>query len=140
MDKEMRAMLASGLACGHTLEEIAAFHKWDATTQEAATIEAARMQDEAELRQQNSNLATHMVGFKVDEERYRVIARVALKTKAAAAPSGNGNGKGESITVDGVTYVSAAAAKDALLSGKKGNNMSRKAIVSALKSAKHTVS
>ena len=63
------------------------------------------------------------------------IARSVAKTVT------NGTGsRGNPLTVDGHEYPSASAAKDALLPGRAGKSMSRKAIVDSLVGLNHTVS
>lgn len=77
----------------------------------------------------------------VFEEPTLILA--GLKTvKTGSATDGSVRGKGLSgTTKDGTTfsYPSAAAAKVALLEGKESTQMSRDAVVSALKTAGHTV-
>ena len=68
---------------------------------------------------------------------------VSFATKVVAAKRSNGSNGGGSknpITVDGTAYESASAAKRALLPSKVDASMNRGAIISALKTAGHTVS
>jgi hypothetical protein len=83
---------------------------------------------------------------KVDEAGNAVVTIdspvVSFATKVVAAkraPGSNGGGSKNPITVDGTLYVSAAEAKRALLPLKHDASMNRGAIISALKTAGHTV-
>ncbi len=64
----------------------------------------------------------------------------AKAPKVGGTRTGGGGRAGTPITVDGIEYPSAAAARDALLPDKAGSNMSRQSITSALGTAGHTVS
>lgn len=63
----------------------------------------------------------------------------ASKPRSTGTSTGNG-GRGQPLTVNGTEYASASQARNALLPDKAGTPMSRSAIVSALKTAGHTVS
>lgn len=60
--------------------------------------------------------------------------------RRSSGGTGTGGGRSNPLTVDGTEYPSAAAARDALLPEKKGTPMNRASIISALTTAKHTVS
>jgi hypothetical protein len=69
------------------------------------------------------------------------VTSFATKIVAAKRVSGsNGGGSKNPLTVDGTTYESASEAKRQLLANKTDASMNRGAIISALKTAGHTVS